>query len=182
MRPVRSVVAVAIVVVAGGIVLASGTGMPAPARASPIAAGGTPPATSTAVPPPPASKVPKIPAGTAAAVLSKNKAQAILGEPVVSPKGENMGRIVDVIVDKQGTPRAAIIDFGGFLGVGSRKIAVDWNALHFSPSGKGERITLDFTRDQLKSAPEYEKGKPVVVLEAKGKTQEMPNGAYPLAQ
>ena len=42
-----------------------------------------------------------------------------------------MGRIVDVIVDRSGQVRAAIIDFGGFLGVGSRKIAVDWNALHF---------------------------------------------------
>ena len=44
-----------------------------------------------------------------------------------------MGRIVDVLVDRSGQVRAAIIDFGGFLGVGSRKIAVDWNALHFPP-------------------------------------------------
>ena len=48
-----------------------------------------------------------------------------------APTDENMGRIVDVIVDQAGTARAAIIDFGGFLGVGSRKIAVDWNALRF---------------------------------------------------
>jgi hypothetical protein len=40
---------------------------------------------------------------------------------------EDMGRIVDVIVDRSGQVRAAVIDFGGFLGVGSRKIAVDWN-------------------------------------------------------
>jgi len=91
-----------------------------------------------------------------------------------------MGRIIDVIVDKAGMPRAAIIDFGGFLGVGSRQIAVDWNALHFSPAGKAERITLDLTRDQLKSAPEYEKGKPVVVLGASGSTQPMPSGEYRL--
>jgi len=39
-----------------------------------------------------------------------------------------MGRIVDVIVDLAGVVRAAVIDFGGFLGVGSRKIVVDWNA------------------------------------------------------
>ena len=46
-----------------------------------------------------------------------------------------MGRIVDVLVDRRGQVRAAIIDFGGFLGVGSRKIAVDWSALHFPPPG-----------------------------------------------
>ena len=45
-----------------------------------------------------------------------------------------MGRIVDVLVDRSGEVRAAIIDFGGFLGVGSRKIAVDWDALHFPAS------------------------------------------------
>ena len=45
-----------------------------------------------------------------------------------------MGRIVDVIVDRAGTVRAAVIDFGGFLGVGSRKIVVDWSALHFGAS------------------------------------------------
>jgi hypothetical protein len=47
-----------------------------------------------------------------------------------------MGRIVDVIVSRDGQIHAAIIDFGGFLGIGIRKIAVDWNALNFAPVGK----------------------------------------------
>jgi hypothetical protein len=168
MHRVRCVGSVAIALVAGGLVLAAGT--PAGAQQ----------ATPQPQAPPAASPAPEVPAGTPAAVLGKNKAQAILGQPVASTKGENMGRIVDVIVDKEGMPRAAIIDFGGFLGVGSRKIAVDWNALHFAPAGKPAQITLDLTRDQLKAAPEYEKGKPVVVLGATGGTQPMPNGEYPL--
>ena len=36
-----------------------------------------------------------------------------------------MGRIVDVIVSRDGQIHTAIIDFGGFLGIGTRKIAVD---------------------------------------------------------
>jgi hypothetical protein len=192
MHPVRSVISLTVVVVAGGLLFANCA--PTRAQAIPAPAGKTPPSGSTTAPTasqappavnvatPPASKAPKVPAGTAAAVLGKDKAQAILGDPVVSTKGQNMGRIVDVIVDKKGTPRAAIIDFGGFLGVGSRKIAVAWNELHFSPAGKAKQITLDLTRDQLKSAPAYEKGKPVVVLKAKGKTQPMPIGEYPLDQ
>ena len=178
MHPVRSVAWLAMVVVAGGLLLADG--LLAHAQATATAGGKTPAAGHAAASP--VSKAPKIPAGTAAAVLSKDKAQAILGDPVISTKGQNMGRIVDVIVDKKGTPRAAIIDFGGFLGVGSRKIAVAWNALHFSPAGKAKQITLDLTRDQLKAAPAYEKGKPVVVLKAKGKTQPMPTSEYPLDQ
>ena len=42
-----------------------------------------------------------------------------------------MGRIVDLLVDETGQPRAAIIDFGGFLGVGIRKIDIDWHSLRF---------------------------------------------------
>jgi hypothetical protein len=83
---------------------------------------------------------------------------------VLSAANENMGRIIDVIVDQGGRVRAAIIDFGGFLGVGSRKIAVDWNALHFSPDKDHNRIVLEFTRDQVKAAPEYQEGKPIIVL------------------
>jgi PRC-barrel domain len=183
MHSVRRVASVAMIVVAGGLPLTGS--LPANAQTPPPAAGkpsaATPNPTTPAAPAAP-GKLPKIPSGTSAAVLGKNKAQAILGQPVVSAKGESMGRIVDVIVDREGMPRAAIIDFGGFLGVGSRKIAVDWSALHFSPTGKSERITLDLTRDQLKSAPAYEKGKPVVVLGPKGGTQPMPSGEYPLDQ
>ena len=55
----------------------------------------------------------------------------ILGKEVLSAKGEDMGRIGDVLFDEKGEPRAAVIDFGGFLGVGTRKIAVSWSALRF---------------------------------------------------
>ncbi len=96
-------------------------------------------------------------------------AQGILGREVRSAADENMGRIVDVVVDRAGQVRAAIIDFGGFLGVGSRKIAVDWNALHFTRTNdKANRVTLELTRDQVKEAPEYKEDKPVVVLGAAG--------------
>jgi hypothetical protein len=65
--------------------------------------------------------------------------------------------------------RAAVIDFGGFLGVGSRKIVVDWNALHFGQiAHKGESITLELTKDQVKAAPEYKEDAPIVVLGASG--------------
>ena len=108
-------------------------------------------------------------------ILNKHEVEGILGREVRSAADENMGRIVDVLVDHTGQVRAAIIDFGGFLGVGSRKIAVDWNALHFPPPGKpGVRISLDLNRDQVNTAPEYQEGKPVVVLGALGKLEPLP--------
>ena len=52
-------------------------------------------------------------------VLNKHEVQGVLGRDVRSPTDENMGRVVDVLVDREGQVRAAIIDFGGFLGVGA---------------------------------------------------------------
>jgi hypothetical protein len=121
------------------------------------------------------SNLPPAPATPEITVLDNHEVEGVLGREVLSATNENMGRIVDVLVDRTGQVRAAIIDFGGFLGVGSRKIAVDWNALHFPPPGKpGARITLELTRDQVKAAPEYQEGKPVVVLGALGKLESLP--------
>ncbi len=108
-------------------------------------------------------------------VLNNHEVEGILGRQVIGAAEENMGRIVDVIVDRDGRVRAAVIDFGGFLGVGSRKIAVDWNALHFPPPGQpNAKISLDLTRDQVKAAPEYQEGKLIVVLGALGKLEPLP--------
>jgi len=108
-------------------------------------------------------------------VLNNHEVEGILGRQVLGAADENMGRIVDVIVDHSGRVRAAVIDFGGFLGVGSRKIAVDWSALHFPPAGQpNAKISLDLTRDQVKAAPEYQEDKPIVVLGALGKLEPLP--------
>ncbi len=105
-------------------------------------------------------------------IIGASEARGVLGRDVRSPADEDMGRIVDVIVDRQGMVRAAVIDFGGFLGVGSRKIVVDWNALHFGHvANKGESVTLELTKEQVMAAPEYKEGTPIVVLGAAGSLQ-----------
>ena len=108
----------------------------------------------------------------AVTVLNKSEVESVLGKQVRSAADENMGRIVDVVVDRAGQVRAAVIDFGGFLGVGSRKIAVDWKALSFPPpDDKAGRVTVELARDQVKAAPEYQEGKPVVVLGLQGRLE-----------
>jgi len=123
-------------------------------------------ATKEAAPP----ALPKEPAPPASVtIIAPREAHGVLGRDVRSPTNEDMGRMVDVIVDRTGTVRAAVIDFGGFLGVGSRKIVVDWNALHFGRvADKSDNITLELTKAQVAAAPEYKEDKPIVVLGAAG--------------
>ena len=117
----------------------------------------TPAAPKTPVPPP------------SVTIIGAREAHGVLGRDVRSPTDEDMGHIVDVIVDRAGVVRAAVIDFGGFLGVGSRKIVVDWNALHFGHvADKGDSITLELTKEQVTAAPEYKEDQPIVVLGAAG--------------
>lgn len=123
----------------------------------------------------PAQPTPQAPGQPSVTVLGTQEVQSILGREVRSLADENMGRIVDVLVDGQGATRAAIIDFGGFLGVGSRKIAVDWNALRFVPeASKRYSIALELSREQVKAAPEYKQGEPIVVLGPTGTLERIP--------
>ena len=75
-----------------------------------------------------------------ATVVDGEQLESVLGIEALSSAGDDMGRITDIIVDRSGQIRAAIIDFGGFLGVGSRKIAVDWRSLHFDPKKAGSVV------------------------------------------
>ena len=141
----------------------------APVETAPQAPAAVVPAMPPAAPPP---------NGTPATVMDLGEVDGVLGKNVRSTAGDDMGRIVDVIVGGNGQVHAAIIDFGGFLGVGSRKVAVDWRALQFASEGKVGRITTGLSRNQIRLAPEYKNGEAVVVLNAPGA---VPSTAAPAA-
>jgi hypothetical protein len=117
-------------------------------------AGAAPPAA-------PAQQKAEVPAPTA-----KIAASGILGRKVLGPDGKEIGRVVDVLVDAGSNPRAAVIDFGGFLGVGTRRVAVNWSDLTFPPTGGDADIKLDFSQTQISQAPAYtDQTKPAMVVE-----------------
>lgn len=90
--------------------------------------------------------------------IYQGQATGIMGSSVDGPANEPVGIIVDVLVDDQGQPRAVVIDFGGFMGVGKRRIAVAWRALHFLPAAQQHRVRIDLTLDQIKATPDFNAG------------------------
>jgi hypothetical protein len=91
---------------------------------------------------------------------------SILGREVTNREGDG-GRVIDVLVDHEGRLGAVVVEFGGFMGIGSRKVAVDWNALRFLREGNRTALVVDIGREQIRAVAEYKAGEPPSVLGAK---------------
>jgi len=94
--------------------------------------------------------------------IQSPRLESLLGREVRT-RDEDPGRIIDILCDPDGRVRAAVVELGGFLGIGTRKIAVAWSALRFDGRQKRPIVILELTRDQLRSAPEYKSSDPVFV-------------------
>jgi hypothetical protein len=94
--------------------------------------------------------------------LDAGTATTVLGRQVLDQTGKLAGRIVDILVDQDGQVRAAVVDVGGFMGLGQRRIAVAWRGLRFNPVDGA--ITLLLPADQIGAAPEYKPTAAPVVL------------------
>ncbi|MDQ0326862.1 sporulation protein YlmC with PRC-barrel domain [Rhodopseudomonas julia] len=96
-----------------------------------------------------------VPGGAQPSGLS---AEDIMGATVYGSNDESVGDIDDVIVGQNGDVRAVIIDVGGFLGIGEKPVAVEYDTLNIQKDSNGEtRYSINATENQLEDAPEYEK-------------------------
>ena len=77
----------------------------------------------------------------------------ILGVHVMSPQGEILGRISDLIVDSQGRVDLIVLSHGGFLRIGEKETAVPFSALRYDQTHKS--LTLDISKDELAGAPTF---------------------------
>jgi sporulation protein YlmC with PRC-barrel domain len=84
------------------------------------------------------------------------KASSLLGKKVQDIDGKNLGDIKDLVIDPvDGSISYAVLDFGGFLGIGDKYFAVPWEALQLSKDQKA--IVLDVSKKDLKQAPGFDK-------------------------
>jgi sporulation protein YlmC with PRC-barrel domain len=121
---------------------------PAPKRKPKPVVQEAPPPTPPA---PPAARAP----AEASVKREESPASSILGRKVRARDGEDLGRLVDVLADPQGRVSMAIIEFGGFLGVGNRRIAVDWSLLTFQPGDADAPVIVNVSKAKLQATPEY---------------------------
>jgi len=74
----------------------------------------------------------------------------------VYDKGQNtVGKIDDLLIDKSGKITALMVGVGGFLGMGEKDVALLFTAVHSEKKDNKWYLTVDETKDSLKSAAGY---------------------------
>lgn len=83
-------------------------------------------------------------------------AHRLSGTKVLNSKGEIIGEVADVVLDQSGKAQAVVISLGGFLGLGSKEVAVPYSAIRLGEVVEGSRlVVLDVTEAQLQAAAAY---------------------------
>ena len=76
----------------------------------------------------------------------------------------DIGEINDIVLGRDGSVEAVLVDIGGFLGMGERQVAVDMKSIRFAADSSTADSASDFflvlnaDRALLEGAPVYERG------------------------
>ncbi|MDD7972351.1 PRC-barrel domain-containing protein [Roseinatronobacter alkalisoli] len=84
--------------------------------------------------------------------------EMLIGEEVYDMNDETVGTVDDMILDEDGTITSIIIDFGGFLGIGSSQASIGFDELSImTTEGFADvRIYVDASKDQIQELPRYQ--------------------------
>ena len=88
---------------------------------------------------------------TSTTVISSDRVE---GTSVYNSMGDKLGSIDDLMIDKHsGQVRYAVLEFGGFLGMGTDRYPLPWNMLKYDTTKDGYVVPLD--KAKLEQAPHY---------------------------
>jgi sporulation protein YlmC with PRC-barrel domain len=90
-------------------------------------------------------------------------------QAIYDPDEKKVGKVEDLLLDRSGKVEAVIISVGGFLGVGEKEVAVPFEAIKATEKESKTWLTIDATKDALKSAPgvSFDKVKGVWIVKEK---------------
>lgn len=91
------------------------------------------------------------------------------GTAVYNPKGDKLGTIDNFMLEKRsGKAQYAVMEFGGFLGIGTDRYPIPWEMLTYNTDKGGYVVNID--KDQLENAPRYSEGDTPEYNDAYGRT------------
>jgi sporulation protein YlmC with PRC-barrel domain len=88
------------------------------------------------------------------AMEQADRVSKILGKKVISQKGEDLGKIEDLMLSKEACLDYIILAPGGLLGTGDRLIPIPWKAL--KTGAQADTLIIGMDKSQLEKAPSFE--------------------------
>jgi hypothetical protein len=76
-------------------------------------------------------------------------------QSVYNQANDRIGRVEDLLVDKDGMTRVAILSVGGFLGLASKYVAVPFTALQLQLRERQPYLILEVSQTALRRAPGF---------------------------
>jgi hypothetical protein len=103
------------------------------------------------------------------------------GTDVIGTDDKKIGDVSDILFDKDKKILAYIVGVGGFLGIGSKDVALDPAAFQTVPGSSANdfKLRLSMTADQLKQAPAFEPYKEARPATTSSNAPTRPMGAPP---
>jgi hypothetical protein len=95
-------------------------------------------------------------AASPAAGVPLQSVQRLIGTNVYSSNGRESGEVRNLLLDREGRVRAAVIEWGGFLGIGEKEALVPIERLRLGEAGN-DRVTMTMTREELEALPRYDR-------------------------
>jgi len=92
---------------------------------------------------------------TGATIPGGLSAEQVIGADVMNASGDEIGEVEDLVVGSGNEIKLAIVEVGGFLGMGAKSVAVKIDQLNRSPVKKG--FVTSMTKEELKAMPEFQK-------------------------
>lgn len=85
----------------------------------------------------------------------------MIGVEVRNQGGDSVGKIDDLLITDGGTLKAVVLDVGGFLGLGSKRIAVEPGAIVLRPGGDRFSAVLNMGKDTISAAQPFDPAKAI---------------------
>jgi sporulation protein YlmC with PRC-barrel domain len=86
-------------------------------------------------------------------------ASQVIGMKVVNKNNDSIGKIGELVMDTNGKVSGVVVDVGGFLGIATHPVLLDWNKIAMVDNNGTTQAQVDATKDQLKQMPAYSASK-----------------------
>ncbi len=88
---------------------------------------------------------------------TQDRAEQLIGMTVKGANEETIGSAEDLLIDDRKEVMGVVISVGGFLGIGSKSVAVNWDevAVRENPETGSSEMVVNWTKEQLEAAPAF---------------------------